>query len=137
MGNKIFKSRIIIKETNLDFYGHVNNAMYMTVLEQARWDFITEQGYGLKRILETGLGPVILEAKLTFLKELRLHEEIVIESQTTSFDRKIGKMAQKMKRREEVCCDAEFTFGFFHLKDRKLVMPTPDWLKAFGLLYRT
>ena len=72
MQAEIFTYPIIIKETYLDVYGHVNNATYLTLLEEARWEFITKNGYGLKKILEIGYGPVVLEVMMRYLKELRL-----------------------------------------------------------------
>src|SRR5579864_7213435 len=104
MPEKIFTYDVIIKENVLDIFGHVNNATYLVLFEEARWDLITKNGYGLKKIQETGLGPTILEIKLAFLKELRLREKIVIETQVTSYQRKIGKISQKMIRDNEVCC---------------------------------
>ncbi len=132
MNTKVFTYPLIILETYLDVFGHVNNAAYLTLFEEARWDMITQNGYGLEKILETGFGPVILEINLKFLKELRLREEIVIETTINSYSKKIGKMVQKMIRAGEICCTAELTFGLFSLKERKLVMPTEDWLKSFG-----
>lgn len=133
MQSEIYKYPVIILETYLDVYHHVNNATYMTLLEEARWDLITKNGYGLKKIEETGLGPVILEVTLRFQKELRLREEIIIETQIVSYEKKIGKLVQRMMRGEEVCCSAEFTMGLFDLKARRLVAPTPEWLKGVGL----
>lgn len=132
MPAKIFSYPLIIKENHLDTFGHVNNAAYLTLLEEARWDLITKNGYGLKTIQETKLGPTILEIKLKFLKELRLREEIVIESQMISYENKIGKLSQKMIRNGEVCCDSEFVIALFSLSERKLMLPTPEWLHAVG-----
>lgn len=133
MSSKTFSYPIIIKEIYLDTFGHVNNAMYLTILEEARWDLITKNGYGLKKIQETGQGPTILEIKLLFLKELRLREQISIETQMVSYERKVGKLVQKMVRDGEVCCEAEFIIGLFDLKERKLILPTPEWLRAVGM----
>jgi len=133
MASPIFYYPLTILETYLDVYGHVNNAMYLTLYEQARWDLITKNGYGLTKIQETGQGPVMLEIKLTFLKELRLRDQIVIESQMLSYEKKIGQLTQQMVRAGEVCSSAAFTFGLFDLKERKLILPTDAWLKAIGL----
>ncbi len=133
MNAKIFSYPLVIKEIYLDTFGHVNNASYLTLLEEARWDFITKNGYGLKKIQETGLGPTILEIKLVFLKELRLRDKITIETKIISYEKKIGKLSQKMIRDGDVCCDAEFIIGLFSLVERKLVLPTPEWLYAVGL----
>lgn len=133
MNSTLFSYPLIIKETYLDTFGHVNNATYLTLLEEARWELITNNGYGIKKIQETGLGPTILEIKLTFLKELRLREKITIETQMISYEAKIGKLMQKIVRDGETCCTAEFTFGLFSLHERKLVLPTQEWLVAVGV----
>ncbi|MDR3478357.1 MAG: acyl-CoA thioesterase [Gammaproteobacteria bacterium] len=133
MPSTIFAYPFTIKEIYLDTFGHMNNATYLTLFEEARWDLITKNGYGLKKIQETGLGPTILELKLTFFKELRLRETITIETQMISYEKKIGKLSQKMIRDGETCCAAEFVIGLFSVKERKLVLPTPEWLQAVGI----
>lgn len=133
MTAKTFFYPLVVKESYLDSFGHVNNAMYLTLFEEARWDLITKNGYGLKKIQETGLGPTILEIKVRFLKELLLGEEIVIETKATAYDKKIGTLSQKMMRDGQVCCTAEFVVGLFSLAERKLVSATPEWLHAVGL----
>ena len=133
MKAKVFSYPLVIKETYLDTFGHVNNASYLTLFEEARWDIITKNGYGLKKIQETGIGPTILEVKLSFLRELRLREKIKIETKMISYEKKIGKLSQKMIRDAEICCDAEIVFGLFNLSERKLVLPTAEWLRALGI----
>lgn len=133
MESKIYKYPILIKESYLDFYGHVNNATYLTLFEEARWDIINNHGYGADKIRSTGMGPVVLEAHLVFKRELCLREEIVIESQTYSYEKKIAKMRQIMMRGDEICCTADFVFGLFDTKTRRLVLPTQEWLHGIGL----
>jgi acyl-CoA thioester hydrolase len=133
MSAKIFSYPVIIKEIYLDTFGHMNNAEYLILFEEARWEMLTRNGYGLKKIMETRQGPTILEINLRFLKELRLRDEIVIESQLISYEKKIAKMTQKMIRGGEDCCRVEITFGLFSLAERKLVLPTPEWLRGIGM----
>ncbi|OGT51872.1 MAG: thioesterase [Gammaproteobacteria bacterium RIFCSPHIGHO2_12_FULL_42_13] len=130
---KVFTYEVTIQKTHLDMFNHVNNAVYLNLFEEARWDLITKGGYGIERIKATGLGPTILEIKLSFLKELHLHDRITIETKMLFYKNKIGKLAQRMLRNGEECCLAEFTIGLFDLQKRKLVLPTPAWLKAIGI----
>lgn len=125
---------LLIKEQHLDTFGHVNNATYLTLFEEARWDLITKNGYGLKKIQEKGIGPTLLEVKIIFSKELRLRDEIIIKTKAVSYNKKIGVLEQRMLRNNEVCCTAEFVIGLFSLRERKLIMPTPEWLKAVGII---
>ncbi len=124
---------IFIRESHLDTFGHVNNATYLQILEEARWDFITARGFGLKKIQEVGLGPIILEINMKFLKEIKLREKITVESQTLSYEKKIGFLRQDMlNEKNEICFEALLTFGFFDTKLRKLVPPNAEWLHAIG-----
>lgn len=129
----IYEYKIQIKEHHLDSYQHVNNATYLALYEEARWELITQRGYGYKRVHETGLGPVILEVNVKFLKELKLREEIKITVEVTSYDTKIFKMKQQMlKANGDVASEAVITGAFFDLKNRKLLPPNAEWLQAIG-----
>lgn len=127
-----FITPVLVRETYLDLYGHVNNAYYLKLYEEARWDFITANGYGLNRIRETGKGPIILGINIQFRKELKAREEILIISQAVSYERKICKVMQKMERNGEICSTADITLGLFDVKTRKLILPTQEWLEAIG-----
>ncbi len=134
MGTQKFSYSTTIRESHLDTFGHVNNAVYLQLLEEARWEFITARGYGLDVVTKTGVGPTILEFNLRFRKELRLRQKITIVSQGISYDRKIGKLKQEIYNEAgELCFEGIMTYGLFDTKERKLVLPTPEWLNAIGV----
>lgn len=129
-----FKYPLKIIERHLDTFGHMNNASYLEVLEEARWDFINQRGYGMAKIRESALGPTILECNIKFMKELRLHQNVVIETQVMSYAGKIAMLKQVIcNDNNEPCAEAVFTIALFDLKARKLVLPTPEWLYAIGV----
>lgn len=134
MQAKTFSYTLKIREGHLDTFGHVNNAVYLMLLEEARWDMLNTNGYGVKKMQDTGIGPTILEIKIVFLKELRLDDKITIETKVVSYDSKIGKIEQRIIRNDDVCSTAELTIGLFNLKERRLIVPTPEWLAAVGIL---
>ena len=61
-----------VREKHIDSYGHVNNATYLQLFEEARWVMIEANGYGFKRIHELKIGPIILEIHIKFIKEILL-----------------------------------------------------------------
>lgn len=130
--HKIFYYPVMIKESHLDTFGHVNNAVYLMLLEEARWDMLNQGDFGIKSIQEMGVGPTILEIKISFQRELFLHDQIIIETQMLSYQRKIGKLMHRIRRNEQVCCTAEYAIALFSLKERKLMNPTAEWLHAVG-----
>ena len=133
MEAKVHKYQIRIRETHLDAYAHVNNATYLVLFEEARWELITAGGFGLKHVIETGKGTTLLEISLRFKREIGLRELITIETKMTYFRGKIGEIVQEMINEEgQVCCVAQMKIGMFDLKKRKLIPPTKEWLQAVG-----
>ncbi len=129
-----FEYSIQIKEFHLDTFGHVNNAIYMALYEEARWDFITKHGYGLEKIQQERKGPVILESTIRFRRELINREIITIISEPVDPEKsKIMTINQKMLKADgSVASDAIFTVGFMDLDQRKLISAPDDWRKACG-----
>ena len=124
---------LTIEERHLDSFGHVNNALYLEILEEARWDLITRNGYGRERVRETGFGPVILELSVKFKKELRLGDEITIETRPKPYRKRIGTIEQRiLNKKGVVCTEARFVVALFDLKRRSITEPTPEWLRAIG-----
>ena len=52
-----------VLESHLDSFNHMNHATYFQIFEQARWELITSRGFGLKEIIETQIGPTILDVQ--------------------------------------------------------------------------
>jgi thioesterase-3 len=125
---------LLIREHHLDTFGHVNNARYLEILEEARWDLVTGNGYGLAEVVRRRAGPTILEINLRFQRELRNRQRIKIRSWLESYPAKVGRMVQQIWDEEgNQCCEALFVFGLFDLAARKLIPPTPEWIQAMGL----
>lgn len=133
--NEIFEYEIVIKESHLDSFGHVNNAVYVQLYEEARWDFITKNGFGLDVIQKDQVGPVLLDLQVKFRREIKNREVIKIQSQTREIlSSKMMVLEQKMINSEgRIASEAVFTVGFFDMKTRKLIEANPAWLKAVGV----
>jgi len=131
--NTQFIYPVIIREFHLDTFGHVNNATYFQLFEEARWELITQHGYGLKKVQTEQKGPVVLEANCKFLSELCLREKIEIVSTAEIKSEKIMHIRQKMMKEDKtLAADALFVAGLMDMKLRKLIPFTPDWLKGIG-----
>lgn len=134
MAEKLNPYIITVREHHVDSLGHMNNATYLALFEEARWEVITGRGFGFKDIQKLKQGPVILEVNLKFLKEIRLRERITITLELLGYQGKVGQMKQQMIKDDGVvAAEAVFTFGLFDMKERKLIEPTPEWKKAVGI----
>jgi YbgC/YbaW family acyl-CoA thioester hydrolase len=133
---RIFVYQLQILERHLDTFGHVNNAVYLDIFEEARWDFITKNGYGLDYIKQTQIGPVILEANIKYKKEVKNREWIQIFSQSRpGKHERLIEIEQILKNdKDQICCQANFITGVFDLQKRCLIQGSSDWLKAIGMI---
>lgn len=126
--------KLQVLEAHLDSFGHMNNATYLQILEEARWDLITSRGYGYDKIHETKIGPTILEINLQFKKEIRLREIITIETRVKDYSKVVGNLVQEVKGPDgDMRCIAHFKIGLFDMNKRKLIAATPEWLHAVGI----
>ena len=134
MISELHEYEMLIREHHLDTFGHVNNAKYLEILEEARWDLITRNGYGLAEVIRRRIGPTILEINLKFQRELKNRQPIVIRTWMDSYAGKIGRVRQEIRDPDgNLFCEALLTIGLFDLDARRLILPTPEWLRALGL----
>ncbi len=130
---RVSEYSILIREGHLDSFGHVNNATYLQIFEEARWELITKNGYGLDEVRRLGVGPTILAIQILFKRELRLRMSVVIKTQLQSYEGKIGILKQWIEdERGQVLTEVELKMALFDLTARRLVAPTPAWLHAIG-----
>ena len=123
-----------IKEHHVDSLGHVNNATYLELYEEARWEAITALGYGFETVQRLQQGPVIIEINVKFQRELLLRENIEITMKVLSYEGKICKMQQQMLKADgTVASEALFVFGLFDMKTRRMIEPTPEWKQALRM----
>lgn len=131
---KTFSYHTLIRENHLDSFGHVNNAVYLELMEEARWDLITKGGYGIREVHHQKKGPVILEVNVKFLKELRVREKIRIDTRCVNYEKVVAELEQKIwNENGDLCTQALFKFALFDLEKRRIIKPTPQWLNALGL----
>jgi acyl-CoA thioester hydrolase len=136
MANPIYEYSLKILEHHLDTFGHVNNATYLALYEEARWDLLNINNSGIDVIMAKKIGPVILDLHLTFKAELINREEIKIISQARSKMKNqfVLMLDQKMlKSSGKTASTLELSVGLMDLEKRKLISPTAEWLKALGV----
>ena len=132
MGTFRYERRI--RETDLDFLGHVNHAKYLSMLEEARWEMISDGGYGLSELQEAMISPVILQVNIQYKKEICNRERIIIETHTQMLPSKVGTLEQIMRKENgDIAASATITYGIMDLKQRVLINPPSIWIQAIGV----
>lgn len=75
----MFITGLSVRGYELDSYGHVNNAVYLQYLEQARWEIMKKEKI-LEYLKKHGLLLVVAEIRIRYMRETNLFDELIIES---------------------------------------------------------
>jgi acyl-CoA thioester hydrolase len=71
-----FSTTLEVRWRDLDALGHVNNAVYLTYLEQARVHYMREVGLGFQSLEDVGM--ILAEVTCTYHSPLSLGERVTI-----------------------------------------------------------
>ena len=93
------ESSIKIRSFHTDAFGHVNNARYLELLEEARWQFA--EHHGLVNLLnEEKLGFIIMELNLRFRLPVVEGETIQVQTSLISLGTSLGEVRQLIKKQD-------------------------------------
>ncbi|MBS2537935.1 acyl-CoA thioesterase [Catenulispora sp. NF23] len=121
----VFSVPVTVRGYELDTQGHLNQAVYLQYTEHARWELLRAAGIGQNDLIAGGIGPVVLEANLKFLRELRGGEEVDVSCELQWAEGKVFQFKQQIVKKDgTVCADAVIVGGILDLAARKLV-PNP------------
>jgi acyl-CoA thioester hydrolase len=131
----MFTTSFKIRSTQVDSFGHLNNAAYLEIYEWARWEWADEDGFDARKLVEKqGIGPAIVHVDLTFMKELRMHDEITVRTWFDSCEKVKACVAQEMIKADgELASTVNITFVMFDLKTRKMIPMPEEIQKLYGL----
>lgn len=91
-------SRINVRFHELDPYGHLNHAVYLSYFEHARVELLDRIGYGLPRLAELGYHLVVVEAQVRFLAPAVAGDEVDIYSEVVDIRPASSRWQQRMTR---------------------------------------
>jgi acyl-CoA thioester hydrolase len=124
---------------DMDFNQHMRNAAFLGASEDCRMRFLSDRGFTMAEFLRRRLGPVVLEDRLVYKKELKLLEPFRVDLELAA----ITRDGRRMKVRNSFFRDpdgahaatVESVVIWLDLAERKPVAP-PDDLKAAWLSLR-
>ena len=117
-----FSIRIKVRGYEVDTQGHLNQAVYLQYAEQARWELLAAAGIPQDELLATGFGPVVLETRIRYRRELRGGDEVDVGCAFAFDDSKLFQIRQVFRRPDRrITADLTTTGGLLDLTERKLV----------------
>lgn len=105
------KTKIKVRGYHLDLYGHVNNARYLELLEEARWDYY-EQRMDFAEFGKRGWAFVVVNININYRSPAVLGDTIEIETRIKDAGKRSVVLKQIVGKSgsDTVVADAEVTF---------------------------
>lgn len=85
--SKTYHCSFDVRGYELDSFGHVNHATYISYLEHARWKLLEEEHFGFKEFEQTKRWPVIRHIDATYLKPTYLGEKLDVQTRLVASGR--------------------------------------------------
>lgn len=147
----IYNTRV--RPGDLDIYMHVNNAVYLNMMDSARSHLIADMN-GMKKLNKLGWYPVVAASSVTYKASLLLGQKAVVETRVVGWDPRICYLSQTIKHNNKVVTEAWVAARFLsrHGKNPSpaqvmealgyqqdtptLPEPLRVWANAVGVLFR-
>lgn len=117
---------IIVRSTEIDVNGHVNNAKYLEYLEWGREEWYDQNGFHYDTILSWGLQTVTVNININYRKECRQGDRLAIKTRPEKLGRTSFVMKQEVYNQHgELVADATVTTVTIDANTRKS-SPVPE-----------
>jgi thioesterase-3 len=125
-----FESTFKIRTFHADSFGHVNNARYLELLEEARWQFAEYHGL-IELLNEQNVGFIIMQMNLRFRLPVVEGDTIQVLTRLISLGTASGELEQRIMKNGKLAAKSMFQFA---LIDRTSGVSVPITGKIRSLL---
>ena len=100
-GASVAETVIDVRSPELDSFGHVNHAVFLTYLEHARFKAMQQAGFSWEVLDERGWTIFVVRCEVDFLSEARRGDRLIVRTWMDSFRRTSMKFAQEIVRSDD------------------------------------
>ncbi|MFD0712492.1 acyl-CoA thioesterase [Paenibacillus sp. GCM10027626] len=120
---------IVVRSTEIDVNGHVNNAKYLEYLEWGREDWYEQAGFHYDVFLQMGIQTVTVNININYRKECRQGERLFIRTRAERAGNSSYVLQQEIVNEAGArCIDAAVTSVTMDAAARKST-PIPEQLR--------
>ncbi|MFE9612989.1 acyl-CoA thioesterase [Streptomyces sp. NPDC006012] len=117
-----FSVRVTVRGYETDVQGHLNQAVYLSYAEHARWSVLQAAGISQSLLADRGVGPIVLETTIRYLRELLTGDEVDVTCVFEWGEGKTFRIRQTVTKADKtVAAEIIGVGGILDLKLRKLV----------------
>jgi acyl-CoA thioester hydrolase len=101
-GASVAETVIDVRSPELDSFGHVNHAVFLTYLEHARFEAMEQAGFSWSALDERGWTIFVVRCEVDYLSEARRGDQLIVHTWMDSFRRTSMKFAQEIVRSDDL-----------------------------------
>jgi acyl-CoA thioesterase FadM len=109
------RKRFIVWPPDLDVLWHVNNGVYLSMLDVARVDMMLRSGMA-GPLRKNGIYPVVAAETIRFRRSLQLFQVFEVETRVIGWDEKAFIIQHRFSRRDEPIAEAVVRARFLRRK---------------------
>jgi len=94
----VSETRIGVRTSELDSFGHVNHAVYLNYFEHARFEALKRAGFPWETLDERGWAIFVVRIEVDYLAETHREDQLLLRTWADSFRRTSMVLAQDMLR---------------------------------------
>ncbi|MFC4620059.1 acyl-CoA thioesterase [Camelliibacillus cellulosilyticus] len=111
---------VIVRSTEIDVNGHVNNAKYLEYLEWGREEWYERNGLTYQAFLEMGIQTVTVNININYRKECTQGDQLTIQTTPERIGRTSYVLRQEIVNQNgDLCADALVTSVTMDAESRK------------------
>jgi YbgC/YbaW family acyl-CoA thioester hydrolase len=117
--------RLKVRSYNLDSFGHVNNAVYLNYLEEARGDYLEQLGLSFTLFHQWQAFAIVVSAEIAYKSPAKFSEILDIRGAFSAIKRSSFTINYEIynETTAKLCAVAKMTFAFVDGNGRVIAMP--------------
>jgi len=112
-----------VRFNELDTYGHVNHAIYLTYFEMARIEALASIGCGLDRLQADGFHLIVVDVHIRYVKPATLGHVLTVETKVTQLGTASARWRQVITRSGDLIASLELRGAFTNRDGRPHRIP--------------
>jgi acyl-CoA thioester hydrolase len=136
---ELFESTFVVRWSDADVNGHLENKSYLEYCSQTRMDFFESHGFPFRDFARNALGPIVFRDEIDYHRELRMMERFTVRLELVglSGDMRRFRLRNTFLRPDgEVSAVVTSTGGWFDLRERRLRPPPESLRNAIDMMPR-
>jgi len=121
-----FEHRIKVRSHDLDSFGHVNNAVYLNYLEEARCEYLEQRGLSFNSFHEWEAFAFVVGSEIRYKSPAKYGDVLNIRGAFSSMRRASFTMDYEIynETQKRMCALASMSFGFVDRHEK--IIPIPE-----------